>query len=309
MCKMMATGLAALLVTAASAAEVVNVEFKFTPFVGDPAQEETVTAVAGTAHVFLNGVPYAEQEVREDELPVLFEEREIAPAVWLPTESCGPALRKGQNTLRIEFEPADVKAPYHAQLRWASVLSESTEQSHEGQYAATNQSGEGVEEKEATGPVVFERQFQADFAADLPWHHYAAVMSLDDADKQALVGLVAERIVAFQPDFAKLYALLEGREDIDVAAMKAAKCLDQAYQAGARVASPPAGEIEFVTTGNPEVVVRAKQGDLFFPADVSAFARIEDEDVQMCLGMAFTVIYPPRLVVVRAPSGAWEVAY
>ena len=91
--------------------------------------------------------------------------------------------------------------------------------------------------------------------------------------------------------------------------MKAAKCLDKAYAAGARIAAPPAAEIEFVTTGSPEVVVRAKQGMLFFPADMSVFEKITDEDVQMCIGMALSVVYPPRLVVVRSAAGAWEVAY
>ncbi len=293
----------------AASAEVLNVEFKFTPFTGDPVQEDMITTVAGTARVFLNGVPYAEQQVDEDELPVLFDDREIAPAVWLPTESCGPALRKGKNTVRFEFEPADPQAPYRAQLRWASVLSESTEEIEDGRYAATNQGDEGVEEKETVGLVVFEREFQADFAADLPWHHYPAVTALNEADRQALALLVAERASAFQPDFAKLYAILEGNEDLDLAQVKELKCLDQAYAAGARIGAASVEQLEYVTTGNPEVIIHAKESDLFFPADITAFERIEDEDVQMCVGMVLTMIYPPRLVAVRTPSGAWEVAY
>jgi hypothetical protein len=288
---------------------VINVEFKFTPFVGNPAKEDKVTTVAGVAQVFLNGVPYAEQEVSEGEVPVLFDEREISPSVWVPTASCGPALRKGKNTIRFEFEPSDQKKAYHAQLRWATVMNESAEHSEGGQVSATNQTGEGVEEKEAKGRVVFEREFQADFATDMAWHHYPAVTSLGDADKKALAALVAQRVEAFQPNFAKLYALLEGHEQIDVAGMKESKCLDKAYKAGARIAAPPAGEVEFVTTGHPEVVIRAKNGALFFPADMSVFERIEEEEVQMCVGMAFSVVYPPRLVVVRSASGVWEIAY
>ena len=310
--KKVATGLVALSVSTASAAsgaEVINVEFKFTPFVGDPAKEDVVRTVAGTARVFLNGAPYAEQEVSEQEAPVLFEAREIAPSVWLPAQSFGPALRKGKNSLRIEFSPSDAKAAYRAQLRWAAVLDESTEKSGEGQYSATNQAGEGVEEKQATGTIVFEREFQADFAADLPWHHYPAVTSLGENDKKALAALVARRVEAFQPDFAKLYALLEGREGVDVAAIKVSKCLSTAYQAGARIAAPPAAEIDVALTGGPEVIIRAAKGPLFFPADMSAFEKIEDPDVQMCVGAVFAAAYPPHLAAVRNAAGGWEVAY
>lgn len=77
----------------AASAAVLNVEFKFTPYTGDPAGE-TVDSVAGTARVFLNGVPVIEQEVRRQTLPVMFEEREIGPAVWLPAASLGAADRK-----------------------------------------------------------------------------------------------------------------------------------------------------------------------------------------------------------------------
>jgi hypothetical protein len=309
MCKSIVAGFLALSFATAAAAEVINVEFKFTPFVGDSAKEDAVTTVAGTARVFLNGVLYAEQEVSEDEVPVLFDEREIAAPVWVPAASCGAALRKGKNTIRFEFEPSDAKAAYRAQLRWADVMSESTEESEAGQSSATNQSGEGVEEKEAKGSIILEREFQAAFAADLPWHHYPAVTSLGDADRRALAALVAQRVEVFQPDFAKLYALMEGNERIDLAGVKASKCLDKAYAAGARIAAPPAGEIEFMTSGNPEVVIRAKKGMLFFPADMAVFEKITDEEVQMCVGMALSVVYPPRLVVARSASGAWEIAY
>jgi hypothetical protein len=91
--------------------------------------------------------------------------------------------------------------------------------------------------------------------------------------------------------------------------MKEAKCLDKIYEAGARLKSAPADEIEFIATGNPEVVIRAKSGTLFVPEDMSVFEKIEDEDLQMCAGVALSVAYPQRLVVVRAPTGVWEVVY
>ena len=102
--------------TAASGA-VVNVEFKFTPFLGNPAEQDHVQAVPGKARVFLNNALLAEQIVNKGEVAVLFEAREIAASVWLPVASVGPALRKGKNKIRIEFEPADSKLKYRAQLR------------------------------------------------------------------------------------------------------------------------------------------------------------------------------------------------
>ncbi len=293
----------------AAAANVINVEFKFTPYVGDAATDDEVKTVAGVAHLFINNIPYAEQEVNEQELPVLFDEREISPSVWLPVESCGGALRKGKNTLRVEFEPKSARKPYRARLAWASVMDESTDEEGDGSYSSTNMGDAGIDDKEAKGKVVFEREFMADFAADMPWHHYPAVTALSDADKRALAALVTQRIEMFKPDFAAFYALLEANTEMDIAGMKEAKCLDAAYAAGARIAAPKPADIDIVTTGGPEVVIRAKSGNLFAPADMSAFEQIEDPDVQMCIGMAFATAFPPQIVVVRSPSGAWEAAY
>jgi hypothetical protein len=116
-----------LLVLPLARAAVINVEFKFTPFLGDPGKDEKVKSLPGKAAIFINGVPFAEQEVQENELPVLFDEHEVAPVVWLPMSSVGPVVRKGKNKLRIEFTPNDAAKPYRAQLRWASV----TDRRHE----------------------------------------------------------------------------------------------------------------------------------------------------------------------------------
>src|SRR5262245_23140925 len=89
---------------------VLNVEFKFAPYTGD-LKNDKVEIVAGTARVSLNGVPFVDQEVRKDEVPVMFDEREIASALWIPIESMGPVVRKGKNTIRIEFDPKDASAP------------------------------------------------------------------------------------------------------------------------------------------------------------------------------------------------------
>src|SRR5204862_7136932 len=69
-------------------AAVINFEVQFTPFTGDIAKSEVQT-VAGKASVFLNNVPIAEQDVEKKSVPVLFDNREIAPAVWVPTKSLG----------------------------------------------------------------------------------------------------------------------------------------------------------------------------------------------------------------------------
>ena len=289
--------------------KILNIEFKFTPFTGDAAKNNEVTTVAGKAVVFINNVPMAEQPVQKQVVPVLFAEREITPSVWVPASRLGPRLRKGKNTIRIEFEPANIKTPYSAQLRWASVTDQVSEKSQPGKYQATNQSGEGVDTKQPTGKVVFEREFAADFAADLPWHHYPPVTKLDDQDKQRLAAFVKDRANAFKPDFAGVYQLLKGVEGLSVTEMKKAKCLDKAYAAGARISAPAADQIEFIMTGNPEVVVQRKGGELYTQADPMALERIKGEEAQMCAGVALSVAYPPSLVVVRTPAGDWELVY
>jgi hypothetical protein len=293
-----------------AAAGVVNVEFKFTPFVGDPSKADQVETVPGKAFVFVNNVLMAEQEVGKKEVPVLFEEREIAPAVWVPTQSLGPALRKGKNKVRIEFQPADATAPYRAQLRWASVTDQVTKtEDAPGRVSETNQSGEGVDDRKATGRIVFEREFIADFATDLPWHHYPPVTALSDTDREELAMLVKMRAMTFKPNFSGAYQILKNNRNIVLADVKKFKCFDKAYGAGVRVSALPLDQLDFVITGNPEVVVQGKSGSVFSPLDPKSFDRIKDETAQMCAGMVISVLYPPRLVVVRTPSGSWEVVY
>ena len=291
-----------LLSAAAAPARVLNVEFKFTPFTGD-TKADHVTTVAGQARVFVNGLPLNDEPVEAKDVPVLFEEREIAPSVWVPVESLGSVVRKGKNTIRIEFEPTDAKAPYKAQLRWASV----TDQVKAEGTRSTNQSGEGVEEKSATGQVVFERDFDADFAADQPWHHYPVVTTLGDDDKEHLKALVKDRVGTFKPDFAGVYEILKKNPQLKVADIRRAKCLDKAWAAGVRIVPAAPEDIELATTGGPAVVVRAKTGGLYAPKDPSALEKIKGDEMQMCAGVAIFGAYPPRLFVVRAPSGQWEI--
>ncbi len=300
----------ALLGIGSARAAVINVEFKFTPFVGDPAKESSVKTVPGKAAIFINNVPFAEQEVQGEEVPVVFEEHEVAPAVWLPMSSVGPVVRKGINKIRIEFTPNDPGQKYHAQLRWASVTDAATEEEEPGSIRATNQANEGVDDRPGvSGKVVFEREFTADFALDLPWHHYPAVTSLTEEDKQKITALLKERAEWFKPDFAALYKALEENESLKVEDVRKAQCLETAYQAGVRVKAPEAGELNFLTTGGPEVVVTKSSGGSLFGLDDKSFAPVKDEDTQMCAGMALAAIYPAKLIAVKRPDGGWQVVF
>jgi hypothetical protein len=297
-----------LLSSALVDAAVLNVEFKFTPYTGDTKNDQ-VDSVAGTARVVLNGVAVAEQPVSAQSLPVLFDAREIGPAVWVPVASLGPAVRKGKNSIRIEFEPADAALSYKAQLRWATVTDQTSRtESGEGQVSETNQTGEGGEEKQGKGKIAFEREFTADFAQDLPWHHYPVITAVEDKDRQALADLVKARAEIYKPKFEAVYTLLAAKPGVEVPRVRKAKCLDAAYKAGVRVPAPPADQLEFGVSGNPEVVVRRKGGDLF-TFDPSQFQRIKGDDTQMCAGMVLEMVFPRQMVVVRNPAGAWEVVY
>jgi hypothetical protein len=298
-----------LLWTSVAMAEVINVEFKFTPYVGNPELSDQVETVAGSARVFINNVLLAEQEVRKDNVPVMFEERDIAASIWVPGSSLGAALRKGKNSIRIEFIPADADKPYNAQLSWVSVMDQPTEKVEEGRYQATNQGGAGKENKKTAGRVVLEREFVADFATDLPWHHYPPVTSLSDGDRKSLTLLLKKRAEAFKPNFAQIYELLGKNPNMNPAEIKKAKCLDKAYKAGIRVAAPGQDQLDFTITGNPEVVVSRKDSAPLYPFDGDLIGRIKGDEAQMCAAMSISAVFPPRLVVVRSPSGTWEVAY
>jgi hypothetical protein len=291
-----------------AAAGVVNVEFTFTPFIGDPAKNDKVETVPGKARVFINNVIFAEEEIRQQKMMVLFEEREIGPSVWVTTYRIGSRLRKGKNVIRIEFEPTQGRAAYETYFVWASVMDQATKQEEPGRYRVTNQADKGSETKPSVGKVVLEREFMADFATDLPWHHYPPVTSLNGEDKQRIAALILSHVKAFKPDFSGLYRLLQGKEGLKVDEMRKAKCLDKAYRAGIRVAAPTGEQFEFVMTGNPEVVVQRKGGDLFAFENRDLFEKMDD-DMQMCAGVALYAAYPPRLTVIRVPSGEWNVAY
>jgi hypothetical protein len=314
--KMMRKIFVAMLVIWSSlvSAGVLNVEFNFTPFVGDMAKSDHVVMVPGKAAIYVNNVPYAEQEIQEGETPVLFESREIGAAVWIRGDSMGPALRKGKNTIRVEFVPANLKKQYAVQLRWASVMDHVTNGGDgRGRSTSTNQSDEGVDNRaKVVGKITLEREFAADFAIDQPWHHYPAITTLTDADKQMIAALLNERAGTFKPDFSSAHQLLKSSNtpglQLDVAEIQKSKILQKAYAAGLRIAAPPIDQLDFITTGNPEVVVRGKAGALF-PIDDKALGRIKGDELQMALAMVLSVLYPPQFVVVRDKAGKWTVVY
>jgi hypothetical protein len=291
---------------APATAGVINVEFQFTPFTGDYRTADAVVTVPGRAVVFLNGIPAGEQEIFANEVPVLFDDRQVGSAVWVPTEALGALLRKGKNTIRFEFTPTDAATKYTAHLRWSSVMDEATTTEEEGTTTSTNMANAGRDETVTSGPVSMERSFEADFAEDRPWHHFPAVTTLSAADRKALEALVEARVAAWAPDFSKTYAVLEGHGRFDAAAIRESGCLVRAYEAGARIGAPKGADLVMVTTGSAAVVIHAKEGQLFFPTDMSAFEKIEPDD-QMCVGAALSALFPPRLVVAKSDKGTWEV--
>lgn len=288
-------------------AAVINFEVQFTPFVGDLAMSNVQT-VPGKAFIYLNNVLVAEQDVEKKSVPVLFDNREIAAAIWVPVKSLGGLVRKGTNTVKIEFLPTDAKASYQSRLQWNEVTDQVKEQRSGGAASSTNRGGEGMETKKSQGRIVLERDFTGDFATDLPWHKYPSVSALNDEDKQKLVALVKDRAEAFKPNFDPIYQLLGAKPEIQVAQIRKVGCLEKAHAAGVRVPIPDAADLEFATTGTAAVVIARKSGWLY-PFDEKAFARLKGEQLQMCAGIALSVAYPPRLVVAKTPDGRWEVVF
>ena len=80
----------------------------------------------------------------------------------------------------------------------------------------------------------------------------------------------------------------------------------QASAVGARVSSLMNPYLQFIADRGKATVDVQFQGQLFFPVDLAPFEKIEPDD-QMCVGAALSVLFPPRLVVVKTDEGGWEV--
>jgi len=106
--------------------------------------------------------------------------------------------------------------------------------------------------------------------------------------------------------FSALYKALEENESLKVEDVRKAQCLEAVYKAGVRVTAPLAGDLDFAMTDGPVVVV-TKKGGALFGLDEKTFAVVKDEETQMCAGLALSMIYPGRLMVVRQPDGNWQI--
>lgn len=110
-----------------------------------------------------------------------------------------------------------------------------------------------------------------------------------------------------------LYRVLETAAtpgmQLDLEGIRKAKILDTGYKAGLRVAAPAADTLDFVLTGNPEVLIRSKTGRPLFQIDPKAFGRIKGDELQMGLAMVLGVLYPQQLVAVRDAAGKWAAVY
>jgi hypothetical protein len=287
-------------------AKVINVEFHFSPYSGDAAQSDKVQIVAGKVRVLVNNVPIAERDVSADSAMVLFDDRRISGPIWITAQSLGPSLRAKGNRLRIEFTPADAKAPYSTQLRWAFVTDGVTRTEN----SATNMTGEGKEEKAQSGPAILERDFDADFAEARPWHAYPAITALDDNDRKALAAMVQSRLDAYRPPFAAAYKLLAVEPRVDGAGLRKARCVEKAHAAGMKVKAVAPENLDFVLTGNAEILLRAKSvsGSLYEMADENFFKGIKEQSLMRCLIPVLEGLFPQRMLVVKNPAGAWEEA-
>lgn len=192
-------GVWAIVWSGACLAAAVNVEFRFAPFVGDTAERE-VAAVAGHARIFVNGVLLGEQDIRRRNLLVHSETHEVAPALVVPAADVGPILRKGRNTVRIEFEPLQASVTYHAHLRWATLVERTETAGTES--GGIDRTDRGLEDRTQSGKVIFEREFTAEFAQDRAWHHFPPVTAVSDEDRRAVAEVVRARAAAFAPDFS-----------------------------------------------------------------------------------------------------------
>jgi hypothetical protein len=200
-------------------AAVINFEVQFTPFTGDIAKSEVQT-VAGKASVFLNNVPIAEQDVEKKSVPVLFDNREIAPAVWVPVKSLGGLVRKGKNTLQIEFVPSDANAAYQSRLQWNEVNDHGpgAAQRRIGHFDEPRRRRNGDEEEPGQGRLrkgIRRRLRDRAAVAQVP------VGRLAQRRRQAEArALVKERADAFKPKFEAIYQILGSKPEIQVAEIR-----------------------------------------------------------------------------------------
>ncbi|MFN5221629.1 MAG: hypothetical protein ACK5FE_12105 [Cyanobacteriota bacterium] len=291
-------------------AEVLNLEFGFTAFRGDPATADRVPTVAGKAELEINGLPLLEKELEADQAMVLFAERRLSPGLWLPMESFRRLLRRQGNSLVLRFTPRQVGAPYSAQLSWNSVEdSVSQRRQVEGnrvRLEATNETDRGSERRDSRGPVEFRRSFDAPFADEQPWQSQPPIQTIQPADRSAILALVRARRDLYAADMTAAYRLLEGFPGLDAAVLRQQGCLEQAWRQGVRVKPLQGESLQLLPTGGPVVVVRPGRGELF-PLQVppGMVDRLSLEQT-LCVSGALVGLLPPWMGFVQDGQGGWR---
>ncbi len=306
------------LLPAAALADTVNVEVSFTPYPGEPGQATEVRTVAGRVELVLNGVPMLDNPLEARKVLVMGtgpSGPELSPAFWLPVRGLQPVLRRGANLLQLRFTPEDGRIRYVSQFRWVVVTDRTTTTTTaEGATVSTNQAAEGGEQRESQGPVSFEHRFEAPFARAEPWHSDPPVVTLEPADRSAILALLARRATLFAPDFSAAYAYLAALPAdrglrLDVAAMRRERCLERGHAAGMRVLAPAATEVRLITTGSPVVVARGVGPSLFplanLPGTEPRLAALP-EDVSLCVAVVTGVLSPPQRLLVKGQDGQWR---
>ncbi|MCB9663232.1 MAG: hypothetical protein H6732_03900 [Alphaproteobacteria bacterium] len=290
-----------LLLSPLAHAGTVGFELSFAPFRGALGDDE-VTAVPGTATVWFNGILVAEEEVEAEPLMVLFDAREVSPAVWVTAGSNARLLRPGANTWKVSFVPDEADAPYAAQIRWSAIGDEVRTTETEDGITSTNVVASGRADREAPGTTVFEGTFEADWVRRQDWHDWPAVTEVTPEDRTRIAALLAERAHWFAPPFENLHTLLKRTDGIDARRIRRAMCLDAAWLAGLRITAVDPDQLDPELTGTPIVVLRGRPWE----ADPTKLDKLRSDEKAFCAAVALSVAYAVPTRVVRAPDGSWS---
>ncbi len=204
----------------------------------------------------------------------------------------GPIIRKGKNSIRVEFEATDSTVEFKATLAW---MFSNYDQSRVSKT-------EGADTKAGKGKITITREFTAPFVEDLPWHHYPPVQSLTETDKLSIAALLQTLANAFKPNFARVYARI-GPEAAEIRSMG---CIENAYARGIRMRAASLDQLAFEVAGTPEVAVRGKGVRLFVPNDARFGDKVNND---VCLMTLFDTAFASILHVAKSPTGVWQIVY
>jgi hypothetical protein len=280
----------AVIAAATGSAEIVNAEFGFDMYTGDRSKQSKLKAVPGRMRVFFNDISFRNQKSFDRELAVM--SGNIMSGNGIFVSRAGPIIRKGKNSIRVEFEATDSNVEYNATLAWT--------------FSNYDQSGvsktDGTDTKTGKGKITITKEFTAPFAEDLPWHHYPSVQTLTETDKQSIAAVLQTLADAFKPNFAPIYARI-GSEAAEIRGMG---CIENAYAQGVRMRAASLDQLTFDLTGTPEVTVRGKGVRLFVPNDAKFWDKVNND---ICLMTMFDSAFASVLHVVKSPAGVWQIVY